>query len=189
MSAGFDTTQIRVAGKGHIYVATVGTAGPTDTTTAWGAGWQDLGYTSDAGVTFHKADTFNPVPLWQSMVPGRYVAQSREVSFKFTLVQMNAVTLPLWGGGGAVAAGTAAGEYEFDIASELVAYERALGIEIVDGTITYRFTVPRSMVTTTDDLALTRTKNMELGVTLSAMGIDESTPLVSVLLKDAAFAG
>jgi hypothetical protein len=46
-----DAEEIRVAANGHVYVVAVGTAAPTDVTTAWGSGWADLGLVDDDHVT------------------------------------------------------------------------------------------------------------------------------------------
>lgn len=186
--AGQNTGQIRLAGTGHLYVAPVGTAAPADTSSAWSASWQDLGYTTDTGVTFSKKDAFDQLPLWQVMVAGRVIPKSRDISFKFELVQMNAVTLPLWGGGGAVAlnaGGTT--EYTYDILPTLTSYERALGIEFTDnnGAVKYRLIVARGMVTDTTDVTLSRTKAATLGVTFECLAVDSVTPLVHVIGLDA----
>lgn len=184
---GPNMNQIRVAGSGKLLVAPVGTVAPTDTVTAWGATWQDLGFTSDAGVTFSKKDTFDKVPLWQVMVTGRLVPKERVLTFKFDLTQINAVTLPLWGGGGVVATnGATANEYVYSIAENLSSYERALGIEWTDnnGAIIHRLVVPRGQVTDTTDIGLTRTKSASLGITFEAMGLDGTTPLVNFIMKD-----
>lgn len=184
---GLRTDQIRVAVSGHIYVNTVGTAAPTDTTTPLST-WSDLGYTTDAGVTISKKDTWDTVDLWQTMVPGRYVPKGRDLTIKFELAQVNGITLPLWGGGGTTAPnGATAGEYTYDIVSTVVAFERAMVIEYTDnvGSVVNRFWVPRAMVTETTDLTLSRAKNIPLGLTFGVMQDSLGSPLVRVIGKDA----
>jgi hypothetical protein len=181
-SIGQQTSQIRVAGQGHLYVAPVGTAGPTDCTTAWttvNAAWQDLGFTDDSGVVLGKKDSWDEIDLWQTTVPGRYVPKSRALTAKFMLLQLNAVTLPLWAGGSAVTTNGTNG-YLYSISETLQSYERTLGIEWTDnnGAITTRIIIPRGQVTDTDDVNLTRTKAAGLGMTYAAMGLDGVTPLL-----------
>jgi hypothetical protein len=182
------TDQIRVAGKGKVLInSTVGAAGPANTTDPWAAGWVDLGYLTDAGVVFSKKDTFDGVPLWQSMADGRKIPKSRVVQFKFELVQLNSVTWSLWAGGNAVAAnGSVTGEYVLDIDADADADERALGIEWQDnnGTITYRATVAKVQVVDSQDVTIGRTKAIGLGLTLEALTFDPSTPLVHMIGKD-----
>ena len=182
------TDQIRVAGRGKVLINTVGALGPTNTTDAWGASWVDLGYTTDAGVTFTKKDTFDNVPLWQSMSPGRKIPKERLIQFKFELVQLNSVTWSLWAGGGAVEAnGAVTGEFVLDIDPDANADERALGIEWSDnnGAIVYRAVVAKAQVTDTQDVVIGRTKAIGLGLTLDALTTDAVTPLVHMIGKDA----
>lgn len=176
---GQTTNQIRVAGTGKLYVAPVGTAAPTDVTTAWGAGWQDLGFTDESGVVMGKKDSWDSITLWQATVPARKVPKSRSFTAKFNMQQINAVTLPLWAGGGTVATNGASG-YLYTIAESLTSYERSLGIEWSDnnGSITTRIIVPRGQVTDTTDISLSRTKAADLGITYEALGLDGVTPLV-----------
>ncbi|TQF03932.1 phage tail protein [Kitasatospora acidiphila] len=175
---GQTTSQIRVAGTGHLYIAPVGTAAPTDVTTAWGAGWQDLGFTDESGVVVGKKDSWDSINLWQTTVPARMVPKSRAFTAKFTLEQINAVTLPLWAGGGTVSTNGASG-YLYTISETLTSYERALGIEWTDnnGAITTRIIIPRGQVSDTTDITLTRDKSASLGITYDALGIDGVTPL------------
>ncbi|MEU7096054.1 phage tail protein [Kitasatospora aureofaciens] len=176
---GQSTNQIRVAGTGHLYIAPVGTAAPTDVTTAWSASWQDLGFTDESGVVLGKKDSWDQITLWQATVPARMVPKSRQFTAKFTMQQINAVTLPLWAGGGAVQTNGASG-YLYTIAETLTSYERALGIEWTDnnGTITNRIIIPRGQVSDTTDINLSRAKAADLGITYEALGIDGVTPLV-----------
>ena len=46
-----DQVQVGTPNGPGVYLAEVGTAPPTDTTSPWGAGWQILGYLSDDGPT------------------------------------------------------------------------------------------------------------------------------------------
>jgi len=181
-ATGQQTSQIRVAGQGHLYIAPVGTPAPTDVVASWAsvsALWQDLGFTDDTGVVLGKKDSWDEIDLWQTTVPGRYVPKSRAMTAKFSLVQMNAITLPLWAGGGAVATNGASG-YLYTISETLVSFERTLGIEWTDnnGAITTRIIIPRGQVTDTTDINLTRDKSAALGITYNAMGLDGVTPLV-----------
>jgi hypothetical protein len=184
---GQSTSQIRVAGTGRLFVAPVGTAAPTDVSTSWGAGWQDLGLTDDSGVVVSKKDSWDSIAAWQMSVPARMVPKSRAFSAKFTLLQLNAVTLPLWAGGSAVT--TSGGTYNYAISETLSSFERALGIEWTDnsGAITNRIIIPRGQVSDTSDVNLTRAKAAGLGITFDAMGLDGTSPLVTWLTNDPNF--
>lgn len=172
---GQNTGQIRVAIQGHVYVAPTGTTGPTNVSGALDAAFQDLGYTDETGVVIKKAETWNDINVWQATVPARKVPKSRSTDFVFVLEQMNSVSLPLWGGGGSVSVGTPSTEYAYTVSTTLTAYERSLVIDGIDGSTTYRFYIPRGMVTATTDLNLSRDKEMQLGLTFTALAPTDGT--------------
>ncbi|MHC0429968.1 phage tail tube protein [Streptomyces sp. O3] len=188
--AAMNPNQIRVAGNGRILVAPVGTAAPTDIVTEWGADWHELGYTGSDGVKFGRKEKVTHVDTWQSVGPARFIYADRDLTVKFDMLQFNSDTLPLYFGGGAVTE-TAAGSgvYTYDIASDPVADERALGLEFTDGTdVTYRFIVPRGQVTETDEVEMNRKGSLKLGITFMAMGNDPADPLATWIMKDSHFA-
>jgi hypothetical protein len=162
--AGQNTGEIRVAGVGHVYVAPVGTAPPADFAAGW-AGWADLGFTSQDGVKIVKKDKLDPVETWQAVAPVRLVHAQRDLSLKFTLLQVNTDTLPFFFGGGTLDPKTG-----YTVSGLPHIDERSLGVEFNDGPqITHRIVVPRGAVTETDDTAITRTSPIKLGVTFVAM--------------------
>ncbi|MCZ4117879.1 phage tail tube protein [Streptomyces sp. H39-S7] len=187
--AGNNGAEIRVAGTGRILVAPLGTAGPVDTVAAWDATkWRDLGYTTTDGIKFNKKDKLDPVETWQSVSPARFIYADRDLTVKFQLLQLNKDTFPFFMGGDAVVAGTPAGQFKYDLATTPKQDERALGIEFTDGTAaTYRFYIPRGQVTETEELSMTRTGAVKLGVTFTALALDDVKPLATILMKDPAY--
>lgn len=188
--SGSNAKEIRVAGSGRILVAPLGTAAPADATAAWGAEWKDLGYTTTDGVKVTKKDKIDPIDTWQSVSPARFVYSDRDLTFKFQMLQLNEDTLPFFFGGGAVSP-TAAGSgmFKYEMAAEPVYDERMLGIEFTDGTeVKYRLVVGRGQVTETDEIALVRTAPLKLGVTFTALAVEDKAPLVTFLMKDPAYA-
>ncbi|MFD9906368.1 phage tail protein [Streptomyces sp. NPDC059063] len=202
--------QIRVAGTGRILVApvTVPPAGagdplpvPVPRTTAddWPtAHWQDLGFTTTDGIKFNKKEKIDPVDTWQSATPARFIYSDRDLTVKFQLLQMNKQTLAFFMGipTSAIKQTTTAdsppkdvdGTYEFQLPSNPQKDERALGIEFKDGAdITYRFIIPRGQVTETEELGLTRTGAVKLGVTFTALE-GPSGELAKWITKDKAYA-
>jgi hypothetical protein len=162
--AGQNTGEIRVAGVGHVYVAPVGTAAPADFTVGW-TGWEDLGYTTQDGVKVVKKDKLDPVETWQAVAPVRLVHAQRDLSLKFTLLQVNTDTLPFFFGGGTLDPKTG-----YTVSGLPHIDERALGIEFSDGpSITHRIVVPRGAVTETEDTSITRTTPIKLGITFVAL--------------------
>ncbi|MFD5629779.1 MULTISPECIES: phage tail protein [unclassified Streptomyces] len=187
--AGNNSSEIRVAGTGRILVAPVGTTAPADVTTAWAAAWRDLGYTSADGIKLSKKDKLDPVETWQSVSPARFIYSDRDLTLKFQLLQLNDDTLPFFmGGDAATETATSSGIYKYDLAADPKFNEKALGIEFTDGTaITYRFVISRGQVTETEELSLTRTASIKLGVTFTALAVDSTKPLATFLMKDPAY--
>ncbi|GGU34800.1 phage tail tube protein [Streptomyces lavendofoliae] len=188
-------SQIRVAGTGRILVAAAGATGPAapkNTTEEWAAGWTELGYTSTDGIKFNKKDKIDPVDTWQSVSPARFIYSDRDLTVKFQLLQFNKDTLPFFMGGGAVAPVTATGvtdTYTYAMGAEPQKDERQLGIEFKDGSdVTYRFIVPRGQVTETEEISLTRTGALKLGVTFTALAAEGSSTLATWIMKDKSYA-
>ncbi|MCT9083878.1 hypothetical protein [Streptomyces fulvoviolaceus] len=196
--AGTNSSEIRIAGVGRLYVATADTDVPTtfssDTSTDW-ASWKNLGFTSGDGVTFSKKDKLEPVDVWQAVSPVHFVYSDRDLTLKFSLMQFNEDTLPFFMGGGTVEAVTGStGVYKYDIADRPFADVRALGLEFTDvkasdGTaVTYRFGIPRGQVTAADDIKLARKSAAQLGITYTAMAAADGSALASFVMKDSAYA-
>lgn len=187
---GLNPNEIRVAGTGRVLVAPIGSAAPADTTAAWGTGWKDLGYTSTDGIKFTKKDKLDQVDTWQSVSAARFIYSDRDLTLKFALMQLNEDTLPFFFGGDSVKE-TAVGSkiYKYDVANSPKMDERMLGVEFSDGdAIKYRFIIPRGQVTETDELALTRTAAIKLGVTFTALAKDDASPLATWIMTDPAYA-
>ncbi|GAA1221503.1 hypothetical protein GCM10009665_09640 [Kitasatospora nipponensis] len=184
--AGANAGEIRVAGSGRILVAPVGTTAPVDTTAAWGAAWLDLGYTSTDGIKVTKKDKIEPVHTWQSGSTARLIYAERDLKVKFQMLQVNGETLPLFLGGDSLAqTAPTSGIYQYNMATGPVSNEKALGIEFTDGSaIIYRFIIARGQVTDTEDLALSRTAAIKLGVTFTALATDDTKPLATILMAD-----
>lgn len=187
---GMNQNEIRVAGSGRVLIAPLGTPAPVDLTAAWAAGWRDLGYTTTDGLKFTKKDKIEPVDTWQSVSPARFVYSDRDLTVKFALLQLNEDTLPFFFGGDSVTE-TAAGSgvYRYQVAAEPKKDERMLGVEFTDGdTIRYRLVIHRGQVTENEELSLTRTAAIKLGVTFTALALDSGSPLATWLMNDPAFA-
>ncbi|MBP2323586.1 hypothetical protein JOF56_003971 [Kibdelosporangium banguiense] len=164
---GLNASEIRVAGNGQIFLAPVNTPAPANFAAKFEAPWVNLGYTSADGVKFIKKDKLDPVDTWQTVAAIRYVFSDRDFSVKFSLLQVNADTLPFVLGKGTTTT-PAANTYEIAAAPRVEEY--SLGIEFTDGPdIVHRFVIPRGVVTETDETAITRTSAIKLGVTFSAL--------------------
>jgi len=145
-------TEVRLGTTGSLYKAPVGTAMPTDVTTALAAAWKELGYTETGpsmSVDTNK-ESFTP---WQSLAPVRETVTEQTITAGFTLWQRNAETLKLAWGGGTVTGTTTR---VFTPPATPVLVENAFVFEIVDGTLIDRYLLPRATVSLNGDVAFAK---------------------------------
>jgi hypothetical protein len=136
-----DATEVRVAGAGNVYVAAEGTALPTTSSSVLGAGWTDLGYCTEDGVTFTQGRETTDLNAWQG-TKVRVLTDAEPTTVAFTLMQTNADVLPVAFGGG-VLDEVSTGEYSFTPPALGTNAVRAVVIEFTDGAISYRYCIPR----------------------------------------------
>ena len=78
---------VRAAISGELYVAVLGTALPTDTSTALPAAWKGMGYVSEDGVTQENERDTEDIIAWQNAATVRTRVTSAKESFNFTLIE------------------------------------------------------------------------------------------------------
>jgi hypothetical protein len=170
-----DTTSIVVGtpnGPG-IYLAPVGTAGPTDTTTAWPAAWSVLGYASDTGPVIGQNTNKQDIIPWQSMSPVRSVVTSREITLQFILWQLNQQTLSLYfnAAPGTLTTGTLVMPVKSADAGKLY----AVGLDVKDGSNILRISATRANLTANGNMAITRGATVPLDCTLTMLDDNGTT--------------
>ena len=85
---------------GAIWVAPQGTTLPTDATTAKGAGFTLLGFTSDAGVQISESSSNNAIRAWEARTEVYNVKTEYTESIAFMPIQCNGDVAALtWGDG------------------------------------------------------------------------------------------
>jgi len=185
--AGQAASEIRVGANGTIYIAPSGTTPPVDIVAAW-TGFTNIGYATEDGGKLARGMDTNMIKGWQSISVLRYVITGVTLTCAFTLLQSDKDILPLYFGGGAVVT-QAAGKYKFDISSSPTVDERVFGLEWSDGSLLYRFVMPRAMVTETGETTIGRNDAIQWPFTISAMSPSTGTVLGTLLTNDtAAFA-
>lgn len=135
-----DPANVRVAVTGAVYAAPVGTTAPTDSTTAYGAGWIDLGWVSEDGIEETHNDDSKEIKGWQGGATIRRVISSSSTEFKFTLLESNPDVLELFHKGDTVGS------------NKILVHspdpdERAFGFDVVDGSNHLRIIIARGEVT------------------------------------------
>jgi len=138
-----DAGEIVVGSHGTAYVAAVGATAPTahDSSLA-AATWTSLGYLTEDGITKSSDVETAEIKAWQSFHPIRREVVGRTERFSFALMQWDTDNIIVAFGGGTVeAAGTG---YKYTPPQDSDALnEKALVIDVNDGSNTLRFYAPR----------------------------------------------
>ena len=142
--AGRHPHEIIFAQTGRIWAAPVGTAEPADAATAPSIAWLDLGYTTEDGVTLTFDKSVKEIMGWQSRDPLRIIIENEPKMIGFELMQNNPITMSYALGGGAWTEPTT-GNALFTPPTPGVVDERAMIVELVDGTSVFRFHFRKTM--------------------------------------------
>lgn len=189
--AGKDADEVVVGANGSIWVAPVGTSEPTDHDNAYPAGWVELGYASEDGVTLSVSRTMANIPVWQSFFPVRRMVTDRDMTAKFVLRQWNKSTLVLAFGGGTithVASDVGIDEHwRYDPPDPSVVDERMLGIDWIDGTKIYRLIIERGQVADNAETKIARAAAADLPITFGILADETNITPWYLLTNDPAF--
>lgn len=157
-----DATKTKVGVAGGIYVAPLGTALPTDQTTALDAAFAEVGYITDDGVSLAINESINDIVAWQNADVVRKIQTSHDVTFGFSMLELNDVSRELFFGNYTSGA-TGVSELTGDVLPQQVAV-----LEILDGDTKIRAVIPIAQVTEREDITIGSSDAITLGVTLTA---------------------
>jgi len=168
-----DSSSILIAGNGSVNVAPLGTALPTDSSTALNAAFLNLGYVSEDGATISDSKTKEPVRAWQSFYAIKNVVTESDLRISFVLLQWDAATVPLAFGGGVIAeTAPGSGEWRYTPPPPEQIDERALVLEWQFDAATFRLVTPRMQVAEGIETQLARASTAQLPIVLTAMGTE-----------------
>lgn len=150
-----------VAVNGGVRTALLGTTAPTDATASYAAGWEELGFLHEDGVTEATDVDTEELFAWQGGTLLRRVITSQTTTFAFRCVEVKKATLELRYPGSTVTAG----------ALEVKALESghifAFAFDYEDGPTKVRTIVPRAEVSEFEDIEYVSGELVSLGVTLA----------------------
>jgi len=168
-----DDTQVRVGVEGTFVVAPVGTTAPTDPYSPWGAGWVDLGYVNEDGLTESLNENRQEFKAWGYNSAVRTQVTDRATTFKVTFMQTNYLTLALYYGVDAAdmtSSGTGSTQFlafEEPQANEPMYY--AIGMDVIDDDKPSRIIVARAEVTAKGDRTFKSDTNQAFELTFSSL--------------------
>lgn len=177
---------VRVAGTGALWKAPLGTTLPTDSTTAWGTGFLNIGYATD-GFTLTQDLKKQDITAWQTLSPVRSIATALIRKLSFEALESNINTVPLAWGGATMTPGTA-GVYTLDIPEGQLT-DFILGIDWSDGTTSQRLIVQHATLLTLPTIKFVRTDAVRYPLEVQAIVPADGTKSILVYGVDSAVSG
>ena len=147
-----DLANVRIYGDSDssVWVADKGTTLPT-TLAAPGAGFEEVGWISEDGVSIAQDADSASFAAWQGGKIVRRRRTSQEDSFTFQALEENAVTMGLLLPGSTVS--TTSGVTKYVPADGIVSDERAWVLDFHDGDVHKRYNIIRGEVTEVGEIA------------------------------------
>ena len=139
-----DAANVQVAATGALYIAAIGTTAPTNASAAWPAGWKELGYLSDDGVTETPTLDSEEIKAWQNGAVVRTPITGSRFNIGFTVIETRYEVLELFYPGSVITQETGPPlETKLDIRLPL-AKPWAFGLDVIDGTMLERTILKRA---------------------------------------------
>lgn len=170
-----DTAQV-TAGKpkvgGHVYRAPLGTALPTDATTALNQAFVDMGYISDDGVTNANSPESSVINAWGG-TPVLTIQESKEDTFSLTFISAENIEVQKMVYGNDNVTGTAFNTGVSVSANAKELEEASYVIEMIaKGNIAHRVVIPRAKPSEIGDIVYNDTDALGYEVTLACSADD-----------------
>ena len=165
-----DTAQV-TAGKpkvgGHVFRAPIGTALPTDATTALNEAFADMGYISDDGVTNSNSPESSVVNAWGG-TPVLTIQESKEDTFQLTFISAENAEVQKMVYGNTNVTGTSFSTGVSVSANAKELEEASYVIEMIaKGNIAHRVVIPKAKPSEIGDIVYNDSDPVGYEVTLS----------------------
>jgi hypothetical protein len=164
---------------GAVVYAPLGTAAPTTPTEVWGAGWVDLGYCNEDGITEAESRDWEEIVAWQNRAVVRRLLTGNTTTFQFVVIENTRQALELRHSGSTIETTGDVHRLEIMAPNEDL---RAFGFDIIDLDRHHRMIVPRGSVTEVEDIAYKNGEAIGYGFTIAAY--PDSSGLVAIKMSD-----
>lgn len=142
---------VRVAITGEVYYAPLGTALPTNSTTALIAAYKGLGYLSDDGVSEKWDDSVDIITAWQSATTVRSATTKSTGSLGFTPIESNGLVLQTFHRGSTMVE-SPTGNFKLDV-KPIVSDPKIWVFHVIDGTKLIRMVIGNGEITERGEVA------------------------------------
>lgn len=181
-----DSTQVRLAPAGAVWIAPLGAALPTDVTTAMATvdpSYKELGYLTEDGVTITPNVDTNDINAWQSATPVKTTLTGVGLQVKVAALQVTQNATAEYFFGQAWVNSGGLGKLTMPSTPSLA--ERTMVIEWIDDEAVpnkYRLLLGRGFLTDRDAMQLQRTEATVLGMTFQVL--DNAGTLATILTNN-----
>lgn len=155
-----NSANVRVAGDGGAYTAPSGTTIPTDVGTSLDPGFDEVGYITEDGVTLSTSEDITDLKAWQDSAVVRKLQTSHDVTFAFTMMEINPTSLAAYFGDDYQGAGVIA-------VSGAQAPRGPWVLEFIDGDAEIRVVIPDGQVTERGDMTFSAADSINLPITIT----------------------
>ncbi|TMS00190.1 hypothetical protein [Nonomuraea basaltis] len=159
-----DAQKVRVAVTGAVYAGPTSSTAPTSAVSAVPAGYNDLGYISEDGVTEAYDEDVQDIQAWQGGAIVRTLISSSKASLSFTMIESKASTLELYHKGSTMEA--VSGGYKIDVKLPNVVRKKFI-LDVLDGSTHLRIYVPDGEVTERGEITYINDETISYNVTIT----------------------
>lgn len=159
---------VRVGVRGEVYAAPVGTVLPTTISGPLNAAFVAVGHITMDALTESLDVTKEIVRSWQRPTGIRTLTTEINWTFQFQALETSELVLDLFYGGAVSTVAT--GVTTTAVPSVMESTERAWVIEVVDGTITTRYVIPKGDVTDRGEVPIRGTEASYYDMTVAVLG-------------------
>jgi hypothetical protein len=162
-----DATEVLSTGpQAHFWVADVGTTEPATWDAAFGAGWVDIGYLKDPP-SVSRSVTNNDIDMWNAKEPVRSIITADVSSVQINMAQTDPAVFELYFG--ALVYSTEGSGVSIEPDPNGANVEKAICMELIDGTNVMRVFWRRTEVSDFGDLSLDSGDAMSYTCTLKRL--------------------
>lgn len=148
-----DSSNVRVAGSGEIFVGATSATAPTGTGSPT-TGFTGLGYLSEDGTTETRDRSVENIKGWQGGVTTRTVVTDANLTYSFTMIETKKATVELFYGTTVTQTGT---EGSYVIVPANTGGRKSFILDVLDGALLKRIYVPQGEVGEVGDVVYNST--------------------------------
>jgi hypothetical protein len=160
--AGADATAL-------LWMAIPGSTAPTDTGTALGAAWKNMGGVTEDGVTIKQSMSNKKIKIYGSTATQRTLITDREYTIDVTFAETNPRVMEVYfqQALNSLTPAVSTGAFSWTVGAQGRQLYAAV-IDMVDGSNHLRFYMPQVEVTDMKDLKIANSEQLAYGVTMTA---------------------